>query len=160
MGAFRIPFLGAKGQMRLIESNFLCRIAFGGSEFPYIAPFFYVLEKGRIYVIASNYGLKLALMESRPKVCLEIESNSGDFSSFFFVRLLGTISIVKDATEEKAVRMRFFKLFSSGKVSERALTAIGLLETDPPEAILETSQNLVWRLDVSESRALGFGELP
>jgi hypothetical protein len=42
----------------LLSEQTLCRIAFGGKNAPYIAPFQYVLIDGQLYFHFTDYGKK------------------------------------------------------------------------------------------------------
>jgi nitroimidazol reductase NimA-like FMN-containing flavoprotein (pyridoxamine 5'-phosphate oxidase superfamily) len=59
---------------RLIKEQFLCRIAFRGEEYPYIAPFQYVLLDGILYFHFTSYGRKMQLMKEDKQVCVEVVS--------------------------------------------------------------------------------------
>jgi len=48
---------------RLIEEQFLCRIAFRGEEYPHIVHFQYVFMNGNLYFHFTAYGRKMKLVE-------------------------------------------------------------------------------------------------
>ena len=87
----------------VITENFLCRIAFRGNDYPYIAPFQYVFANGMLYFHFTAYGRKMKLLEKESRVCVEIEQYEPDMRRYRFVVLTGTLSIVKDANERAAV---------------------------------------------------------
>jgi len=90
----------------LIEEQRLCRIAFKGSDFPYIAPFQYVRLNGNLYFHFTNYGKKMRLLDNDKQVCVEIEKYLPDLSEYQFVTLQGKLKIVTESRErEQAIRM-------------------------------------------------------
>jgi nitroimidazol reductase NimA-like FMN-containing flavoprotein (pyridoxamine 5'-phosphate oxidase superfamily) len=83
----------------LIERQMICRIAFRGSRYPYIAPFQYVTIGGTLYFHFTNYGGKMRMLGTDSKVCVEIEEYEPDMSKYMFVVLRGTLKIVTDSRE-------------------------------------------------------------
>ena len=96
-----------KGEIeKVIMENFLCRIAFRGKEYPYIAPFQYAFLDGTLYFHFTAYGRKMKLLREERKVCVEIEQYESDMSRYMFVSLSGTLSVVKDPDERtKAIKI-------------------------------------------------------
>ena len=84
----------------------LCRIAFKGDEYPYMAPFQYVLMHGSIYFHFTDYGRKMRLLEKDKRVCVEIETYKPDLSEYNFVVMRGTLKIVTDPQERATVIRR------------------------------------------------------
>ena len=84
----------------------LCRIAFKGDEYPYMAPFQYVLMNGSIYFHFTDYGRKMRLLEKNKRVCVEIETYKPDLSEYNFVVMRGTLKIVTDPQERATVIRR------------------------------------------------------
>jgi len=70
---------------RLIKELFLCRIAFRGEEYPYIARFQYVFANGTLYFHFTAYGRKMKLIDMAEKVCVEIEQYNSDLSRYMFI---------------------------------------------------------------------------
>ena len=79
---------------RLIKEQFLCRIAFRGEEYPYIAPFQYVFANRTMYFHFTAYGQKMKLIDKHEKVCVEIEQYNPDMSRYMFITLKGNLRIV------------------------------------------------------------------
>lgn len=75
---------------QLIREQMLCRIAFKGDEYPYMAQFQYVLMNGSIYFHFTDYGKKMKLLERDKRVCVEIEEYRQDLSEYSFVVLRGS----------------------------------------------------------------------
>jgi hypothetical protein len=65
----------------------LCRIAFKGNKYPYMAPFQYVFMDGSIYFHFTDYGRKMRLLEKDKRVCVEIEKYKPDLSEYKFIVL-------------------------------------------------------------------------
>lgn len=91
---------------QLIREQILCRIAFKGDEYPYMAPFQYVLMNGSIYFHFTDYGKKMRLLERDKRVCVEIEKYRQDLSEYRFVVLRGTLKVVTDAHERATIIRR------------------------------------------------------
>jgi len=91
---------------KLIREQMLCRIAFKGDKYPYMAPFQYVLMHGSIYFHFTDYGRKMRLLEKDKRVCVEIETYKPDLSEYNFVVMRGTLKVVTDPQERATVIRR------------------------------------------------------
>ena len=90
---------------QLIREQMLCRIAFKGAEYPYMAPFQYVFLNGSLYFHFTDYGRKMKLIERDNRVCVEIEKFRPDMSKYNFVVLKGKVKTVTDPLERaKAIK--------------------------------------------------------
>ncbi len=109
---------------KLIKEQMLCRIAFKGDKYPYMAPFQYVFTNGALYFHFTNYGKKMKLLERDKRVCVEIERYRSDLSEYRFVVLRGTLKVVTDPQERAKV---IKKIAEEGKqkLSENFLAAHG-----------------------------------
>jgi uncharacterized protein len=96
---------------KLIIEQFLCRIAFKG-DFPYIAPFQYVVQNRTLYFHFTDYGKKISLFKQGAPVCVEIEKYTSDLSEYRFVVLTGKLRLVEDPRERK---MAIEKMAEEGK---------------------------------------------
>ncbi len=85
---------------KLIGEQMLCRIAFKGDEYPYMAPFQYVFMNETLYFHFTDYGKKMRLLEKDKRVCVEIEKYQPDMSEYNFVVLRGNLKIVTDPQEK------------------------------------------------------------
>ena len=83
----------------LLDSESICRIAFRGDEYPYMAPFQYVRCGGALYFHFTNYGRKMRLLEADSNVCVGVERLKPDLSEYRFVALSGTLERVYDPQE-------------------------------------------------------------
>ena len=88
---------------KLLREQMLCRIAFKGNEYPYMAPFQYVVMNGSLYFHFTDYGRKMRLLEKDKRVCVEIEKYRPDLSEYNFVVLRGMLEVVKDPQERAEV---------------------------------------------------------
>jgi nitroimidazol reductase NimA-like FMN-containing flavoprotein (pyridoxamine 5'-phosphate oxidase superfamily) len=97
----KLPKMDKPEIEKLIQEQMLCRIAFKGDEYPYMAPFQYVFMNGALYFHFTDYGKKMRLLEQDKRVCVEIERYVPDMSEYNFVVLRGKLKVVTDP-EEKA----------------------------------------------------------
>ena len=88
---------------KLIREQMLCRIAFKGDQYPYMAPFQYVLVNGALYFHFTDYGKKMRLLDKDKHVCVEIEKYKPDMSKYNFVVLRGKLKVVADPVERANV---------------------------------------------------------
>ncbi len=89
--------------VKLLQEQMLCRIAFKGDKYPYMAPFQYVLMDGTLYFHFTDYGKKMKLLEKDKRVCVEIEKYKSDLSKYNFVVFRGELEVVKDPQERAKV---------------------------------------------------------
>jgi len=87
----------------LLHDQLLCRIAFKGDKYPYMAPFQYVLMNGSLYFHFTDYGKKIRLLEKDKRVCVEIEKYRSDLSEYNFVVLRGELEVLNDSDERDNV---------------------------------------------------------
>lgn len=146
MEIVRIPRMDKGEYDRLIEEGFVCRIAFQGEKYPYIAPFLYVFDGRFLYFLSTKYGKKIEYFRKSPYVSVEVERYSWDLSYYTFVTLQGRLEEVEDSIEKKLVRERFVDLIVGRHLSSNILGALGHSPQDPPEAIAQEERSLVWRL--------------
>jgi nitroimidazol reductase NimA-like FMN-containing flavoprotein (pyridoxamine 5'-phosphate oxidase superfamily) len=108
----------------LIERQMICRIAFRGASYPYIAPFQYVTIGRTLYFHFTNYGEKMKMLETDSRVCVEIEEYEPDMSKYSFAALRGELKVVTDS-QERAEAIN--KLMNEGrrKLSKGFLAAHG-----------------------------------
>ena len=155
MNIFKIPRMEKHEYDRLIQDNYICRIAFRGGDFPYIAPFLYSFDGKYLYFLPTRYGRKIDYFHKDPHVSVEIEYYSSDFSNYKFISLQGTLEEIKDNNEKQRVRSDFVNLIRKRKLSPNVLAALGYMASDSPEIIIQEDRNMVWRLiDVKEIIAL------
>ncbi|HIH03011.1 MAG TPA: pyridoxamine 5'-phosphate oxidase family protein [Methanoregulaceae archaeon] len=146
MEIVKIPRMEKGEYDRLIEEGYVCRIAFQGEKYPYIAPFLYVFDGRFLYFLSTKYGKKIDYFRKSPYVSVEVERYSSDLSYYTFVTMQGRLEEVEDSIEKKLVRERFVDLIVGRHLSNNILGALGHSPQDPPEAIAEEERSLVWRL--------------
>jgi nitroimidazol reductase NimA-like FMN-containing flavoprotein (pyridoxamine 5'-phosphate oxidase superfamily) len=92
-----LPRIKEDETKKLIKEQILCRIAFKGKNYLYMAPFQYIYMKDTLYFYFTDYGRKMKFLEKDKRVCVEIEKYQPDMSEYNFVVLRGSIEIVNDA---------------------------------------------------------------
>ena len=146
MYILKIPRMEKREYDRLIEKGYICRIAFQGEKYPYIAPFLYVFDGSFLYFLSTKYGKKQDYFRKSPYVSVEIEKYTKDLSSYMFVTLQGYLEEVNDSIEKKIIREKFVDLIVERNLSCNILAALGHSPQDPPAAIAEEERSLVWKL--------------
>jgi len=121
----KLPKMKRDEVKKLLRDQFLCRIAFKGAEYPYIAPFQYVYREGRLYFHFTDYGRKMKLLENDNRVCVEIEEFHPDLREYNFVSLRGALTVVDDP-QERAAAIRQMAEDGRTKLSPNFLAAHGL----------------------------------
>lgn len=109
----------------LLEEQILCRIAFGGKNAPYIAPFQYALVNGELYFHFTHYGKKMGLLEEGSAVCVEIEKYAQDLSDYRFVVLTGKLRIITEPRERALAIEKMANTAKTKRLSENFLLAHG-----------------------------------
>jgi nitroimidazol reductase NimA-like FMN-containing flavoprotein (pyridoxamine 5'-phosphate oxidase superfamily) len=99
----RLPKMGKREIDELIGEQTICRIAFKGDEYPYLAPFQYVTHEGSIYFHFTDYGRKMKRIGNDRRVCVGFERLESDLSDYRFVVLSGSIEAVEDEHERAEV---------------------------------------------------------
>jgi uncharacterized protein len=121
----KLPKMNEEEILELINKQSICRIAFRGDSYPYIAPFQYVVINGNLYFHFTDYGKKINFLKQDNPVCVEIEKFSQDLSRFAFVILQGVLKPVDNLLESKMVLDKF-ALEGKKSFSENFLLAHGL----------------------------------
>ncbi len=146
MDIVKIPRMEKQDYDRLIDEGYVCRIAFQGEKYPYIAPFLYVFDGKFLYFLSTKYGKKIEYFRKSPYVAVEIDKYTRDLSCFTFITLQGYLDEVNDSIDKKQIRQEFVTLIKERKLSNNILAALGHSPQDPPEAIALEERSLVWRL--------------
>lgn len=155
MNIFKIPKMEKHEYDNLIKENYICRIAFKGNDFPYIAPFLYSFDGKYLYFLPTRYGRKIEYFHQSPHVSVEIEYYSNDFSSYKFISLQGKLEEINEDNEKKKIRSDFVELIKKNNLSPNVMSALGYSASDLPEIITQEERNMVWRLiEVKEMIAL------
>lgn len=146
MNILKIPRMEKNEYDNLIKENYICRIAFRGDSFPYIAPFLYSFDGKFLYFLPTRYGRKIDYFHKDPHVSVEIEYYADDFSSYKFISLQGILEEITNDSEKKKIRSDFVDLIKERKLSSNVLAALGYETSDPLEIITQEDRNMVWRL--------------
>ncbi|MGZ8879470.1 MAG: pyridoxamine 5'-phosphate oxidase family protein [Halobacteriota archaeon] len=150
MDILKIPRMEKEEYDRLIKENYVSRIAFKGTSYPYVAPFLYVFDGHNLFFLSTKYGKKIQYFNENPDVAVEIERISPDLSSYTFVTLLGTLVEVTDRTEGRRVRQQFVNMIKTRGLSSNVVAALGHSPAEPLESIVNENRSLVWKLDKVE----------
>jgi len=122
----KLPRMNRKEIDQFLREQFLCRIAFKGSDYPYVAPFQYAYIDGIMHFHFTDYGKKMSLLERDARVCVEIESFTKDLSEYRFVTLTGTLKVIEDFRERFRVIERIAR-DGKRKLSPKFLAAHGIM---------------------------------
>ena len=142
MVVFKLPKMTKQEMWKLIRRQRLCRISFKGKNYPYMAPFQYVVLDGSLYFHFTDYGTKMKLIENDKRVCVEIEEYKEDLSEYSFIVLRGTLKVI---TDQKERAQALTKLSEEGKrkLSPNFLPAHGFKKEDGWSSLNPTNTSLV-----------------
>jgi Predicted flavin-nucleotide-binding protein len=146
MEIVKIPRMAKIEYDQLISEGYICRIAFMGEKYPYVAPFLYVFDGNFLYFISTKYGKKIEYFRRNPYISVEIEKYTQDLSNYTFVTMQGRLEEVEDAIEKKKIRHTFVEMITERRLSRNILAALGHSPTDPVEAILAEERSCIWKL--------------
>ncbi|TRO46458.1 pyridoxamine 5'-phosphate oxidase family protein [Candidatus Bathyarchaeota archaeon] len=120
----KLPKMKREEIEALLDSESICRIAFRGDRYPYMAPFQYVRRGGALYFHFTDYGRKIRLLEADPNVCVGVERLEPDLSEYRFVALSGALERVEDV-RERAEALRLLSEAGREGLSQNFLAAHG-----------------------------------
>jgi nitroimidazol reductase NimA-like FMN-containing flavoprotein (pyridoxamine 5'-phosphate oxidase superfamily) len=146
MVIFKMPSMKKAEYDTLIEDGYICRIAFNGEHYPYIAPFLYIFDGKFIYFLSTRYGKKLTHFKNNPNVTVEVEKYAPDLSDFAFVSIPGRLEEVKDPEIKSIIRQKIVELIKERNLSPNVLSALGHSPDEPIEVLLTGERNIVWKL--------------
>ena len=146
MVIFKMPSMKKQEYDRLIEEEYICRIAFKGENHPYIAPFLYIFDGKFMYFLSTKYGRKVQYFKKDPYVTVEVEKYTPDLSNFAFVSIPGCLEEVQDPEIKSIVRQKFVDMIKRRNLSSNVLSAFGHLPDEPIDALLTEERNNVWKL--------------
>ncbi|HDR73311.1 MAG TPA: pyridoxamine 5'-phosphate oxidase family protein [Methanoculleus sp.] len=146
MEIVKIPRMEKQEYDRLIDEGYVCRIAFQGEKYPYIAPFLYVFDGKFLYFLSTKYGRKNDLFKKHPYVSVEVEKYSSDLSCYTFVTMQGYLVQEEDAITKKIVRKKFVDLIEERNLSTNILAALGHQPDEPVDAITAEERSNIWKL--------------
>ena len=151
MNPLKLPQMKSEEIDDLIGSQKICRIAMNRYDYPYLAPFRYVVKDNVLYFHFTNYGRKMELLVKEQKVCVQIDNYTQDLSSYRFVSLCGTLEKVTDATEYGSV-MKLFSDTGKRDLSVKFLAAHGLSPDEGWDAFISDKEMIFLKLVKEKSR--------
>ncbi|WFN37703.1 pyridoxamine 5'-phosphate oxidase family protein [Methanomicrobium antiquum] len=146
MEIVKIPKMEVEEYNRLIQDGFICRIAFKGDKYPYLAPFLYIFDGKFLYFLSTKYGRKNDLYKLNPHVSVEIERYSDDLSFYNFVTMQGYLIEETDTITKKQIRQKFIDMIKEKKLSPNILSALGHEPSEPLESIATEERSNIWKL--------------
>lgn len=146
MEIVKIPRMDKKDYDKLISEGYVCRIAFMGERYPYVAPFLYVFDGNFMYFLSTKYGKKIQYFRKNPYISVEVEKYSQDLSNYTFVTMQGRLEEVRDAIEKKKIRQKFVQMIKDRNLSTNILAALGHSPKDPIDAIGTEERSCIWKL--------------
>ncbi|MFX0168317.1 MAG: pyridoxamine 5'-phosphate oxidase family protein [Candidatus Hodarchaeota archaeon] len=155
MSIVKLPQMERQRVELLLQQQVLCRIAFRGERYPYMAPFQYAYINGNLYFHFTRYGKKLELIEQDNRVAVEIESYTPDLHQYCFVVFRGELMQVTDA-EEKALALNRMAEVGSHELSLNFLAAHGMKQSEGWHALTAEKSLVIMKLtNIVETVALG-----
>ena len=142
MTVFKLPKMTKQEMWKLIRRQRLCRIAFKGKDYPYMAPFQYVVLNDTLYFHFTDYGTKMKLIENDKRVCVEIEEYREDLSEYSFMVLRGTLKVVTDP-KERTEALQMLAKEGKQKLSPNFLPAHGFKKEDGWNSLTPINPTLV-----------------
>lgn len=142
MVVFKLPKMTKQEMWKLIRRQRICRIAFKGVDYPYMAPFQYVVLDGILYFHFTDYGTKIKLIENDKRVCVEIEEYKEDLSEYSFIVLKGTLKVVTDP-QERTKALQTLAKEGEQKLSTNFLPAHGFTKEDDWKSLNPNNITLV-----------------
>ncbi|MDD1672215.1 MAG: pyridoxamine 5'-phosphate oxidase family protein [Methanomicrobiales archaeon] len=146
MDIVKIPRMDKKDYDQLINEGYICRIAFMGDRYPYVAPFLYVFDGNFMYFLSTKYGKKIQYFRKNPYISVEVEKYTQDLSNYTFVTMQGRLDEVRDAIEKKKIRQKFVQMIKTHNLSTNILAALGHSPKDPIDSIATEERSCIWKL--------------
>ena len=141
----KLPKMTNEEIEELLDSESICRIAFRGDEYPYMAPFRYVRHGGSLYFHFTKYGRKMRLLEADSNVCVGVERLEPDLSEYRFVAISGALERVDEAAE-RSEALRLLSEAGRGSLSQNFLAAHGFDTEESWSALSDDAPLAVYKL--------------
>lgn len=142
---YKLPRMNREELHEVLRTQVLCRIAFHDINYPYIAPFQYLLLDNTLYFQFANYGKKMRLLKQDNRVCVEVESYTSDLSHYSFIILRGKLVEITDSSEREKVIIHFAATGIT-RFSSQFLAAHGLKTEDTWTAYTSDKPLLILKL--------------
>jgi nitroimidazol reductase NimA-like FMN-containing flavoprotein (pyridoxamine 5'-phosphate oxidase superfamily) len=152
----KLPKMSKQEIENILCNQFLCRIAFKESDYPYIAPFQYVYMNSNLYFHFTDYGRKIEMLKKDNRVCVEIEKLSPNLREYYFVSIRGRLILVENSEERNAVIRRMAE-DGTQKLSPNFLAAHGLKNDEGWSSFTPEKPLVILKLDAVEE--MGFKSL-
>jgi nitroimidazol reductase NimA-like FMN-containing flavoprotein (pyridoxamine 5'-phosphate oxidase superfamily) len=150
----KLPKMSSNEINQLIDNENICRIAFHGEEYPYLAPFQYIRMGDSLYFHFTDYGKKMKLLQKDHRVCVSIENLSPDMSKYSFVSFRGELEQVNDNVE-RANAIKRLSEKGSENLSENFLAAHGFKAEEGWESLSHEKPIVIYKLKtISETTGL------
>ncbi|MBD3207043.1 pyridoxamine 5'-phosphate oxidase family protein [Candidatus Bathyarchaeota archaeon] len=150
MSLFKLPWMSDDEINDLEEQQMMCRIAFKGGDYPYLAPFRYIKMNDTLYFHFTDYGKKMRFLSNDERACIQIESYKPDLSDYKFVSYRGRLHRVKEEDERRKA-IALFRETGEKELSTKFLAAHGF---DPEKGWDQFSEEkdlvIVKLVDISE----------
>ena len=146
MKPLKLPKMSSEEIKDLIDEKNICRIAFKGDEFPYMAPFQYIKIGNTMYFHFTNYGRKIRLIDGDNRVCVSVEKLMPDMSQYSFISIKGELERVNEPNERKEAIRRLAEA-GKEKLSENFLAAHGFNKDEGWEVITDTKPMIIYKLE-------------
>lgn len=154
MTIVKLPKMQRSEIWELISEQLICRIAFKGAKYPYIAPFQYVFMNRTLYFHFTDYGRKMMLLDKSREVSVEIEKCESDMSEYQFVVLSGKLSAVTE-TQERMEAIKKMADDGRKKLSTNFLAAHGLTKEEGWPSLSPEKPLVIFKLvDIVEELGL------
>ena len=139
----------------LLNNQVICRIAFRGDDYPYLAPFQYAYLDGTLYFHFTRYGKKITLIEQDNRVAVEIETFKPNLERYCFVVFRGELEVVVDPNERQKAIEHMAEV-GANKLSTNFLAAHGLEKSEGWQGLTSEKPFKIVKLkNIIETVALG-----
>jgi nitroimidazol reductase NimA-like FMN-containing flavoprotein (pyridoxamine 5'-phosphate oxidase superfamily) len=155
MSLVKLPKLERQMVEDLLNNQVICRIAFRGDDYPYLAPFQYAYVNGNLYFHFTRYGKKITLIEQDNRVAVEIETYKPNLEQYCFVVFRGELEVVKDPNERQNAIEHMAEVGAT-QLSTNFLAAHGLKKSEGWQGLNpEKPFKIVKLKNIIETVALG-----
>jgi len=149
MSLVKLPKMSDEEIEELVSKQYMCRIAFNGGDYPYLAPFRYVRMNDTLYFHFTDYGKKMRLLEQDNRACVQLETYQPDLSQYNFISYRGHLEKVEDKKErEKAIKQ--FRETGRKGISPKFLAAHGFNPEEGWSVFMEDDLVIIKLVDIVE----------
>ena len=145
MKPVKLPKMSSDEVQKLLDEEKICRIAFKGENFPYIAPFQYIRMENTMYFHFTNYGRKIRYIDNDNRVCVSVERFMPNMNQYSFVVIKGELEKVNDYKERREA-IRQLAEVGKEKLSKNFLAAHGFNIDEGWETISDVKPMHIFKL--------------